>query len=386
MGSYPPIEHLERAMQRRRQTVPKNLRPFTEAKRNMPRACLLIGQRGVGKTTFLFHHAREKRLLYLSADNPLLADQPLYETVNGVFMQGYSGVIIDEVHFARDWSLHLKALYDDFPEHIIWASDSSSMVLRSGVADLSRRFVTIQMPLLSFREFIKLKTGVEQPTFNPFFNESMEVSPEFLALFRVYRKIGTRPFFREGSFAERMMGILKKVLYSDVPFFLPRVTDGNLRLMSAIVGTLAKSPVPRLQVRSLCADWHIGAEKLYQLLFVMESVGLIRIIRKTNETKANTVGDKLFFGDPVYYDILQGNVGTAREALVAAMIAEAGNVIEAHGDETSGDFVIDIAGTQITVEVGDKKKKSKKADFVVRDDTDVSSGRTIPLWSLGFLY
>ena len=386
MGSYPPIEHLERSMERRRQTVPDNLRPFTEAKRDMPRACLLIGQRGVGKTTFLLHHASEKNLLYLSADNPLLADRPLYETVNGVFMQGYSGVILDEVHFARDWSLHLKALYDDFPEHTIWASDSSSMVLRSGVADLSRRFVTIQMPLLSFREFIKLKTGVEPPTFNPFFNESMEVGPKFLALFREYRKIGTRPFFREGSFAERMMGILKKVLHSDVPFFLPRITDGNLRLMSAIVGTLAKSPVPRLQVRSLCADWHIGAEKLYQLLFVMESVGLIRIIRKTNETKANTVGDKMFFGDPVYYDILGGNVGTAREALVAAMIAEAGHTIEAHGDETCGDFVIDISDTEMKVEVGGKNKKQKKADFVVRDDTDVPTGRTIPLWSLGCLY
>ncbi len=373
-------------MLRRRQSVPKNLRPFTQAKHNMSRACLLIGQRGVGKTTFLLHHAREKNLLYLSADNPLLADQPLYETVNEVFVNGYSGVIVDEVHFARDWSLHLKALYDDFPEHTIWASDSSSMVLRSGIADLSRRFVTIQMPLLSFREFIKLKTGVEQPTFNPFLDESMKVSPKLLALFREYRKIGTRPFFGEGNFEERMMTILKKVLYSDVPFFLPRISDGNLRLMSAIVGTLAKSPVPRLQVRSLCADWHIGAEKLYQLLFVMESVGIIRIIRKTNETKANTVGDKLFFGDPVYYEILGGNVGNAREALVAAMVSEAGYTIEAHRDETCGDFMIDIADTQIIVEVGGKKKKFKNADFVIRDDTDVPTGRTLPLWSLGFLY
>jgi uncharacterized protein len=50
-----------------------------------------------------------------SADNPMLAGEPLRETVKSMFMAGYEGVIVDEVHYARDWILYLKALYDDFP-------------------------------------------------------------------------------------------------------------------------------------------------------------------------------------------------------------------------------------------------------------------------------
>ena len=42
-----------------------------------------------------------------------------------------------------------------------------------------------------------------------------------------------------------------------------RYTDGNLRLMNAVMGTLAHASIPRLSVRSLCADWGIGSDKLF---------------------------------------------------------------------------------------------------------------------------
>ena len=374
---------LEAAMKRRMQAMPKRLRPFSLCLKDLPRALVLTGQRGVGKTTCLLHHARGRRFMYLSADNPLLANAPLYETVYALFMKVYEGVVIDEVHYAQDWSLHAKALYDDFPDRSLWLSDSSALILRSGVADLSRRFVSISMPLLSFREFLCLKTDQEWPVFDPFSDVPLAGSAEILAWFREYRQSGTRPFFADGNFAERMMGVMEKTMQADVPFFLPHITDGNLRLMNAIIGTLAQSTIPRLQVRSLCADWHIGAEKLYQLVFVMESMGMLRVIRKAQDTKANTVGEKLFFGDPVYYDILGGDTGTAREALVASMMIESGHTLTASADETRGDFLLD---ERLVLEVGGASKRPKQADFVIRDDVDQALGKVIPLWALGFGY
>ena len=75
----------------------------------------------------------------------------------------------------------------------------------------------------------------------------------------------------EGNYEERSLALLEKTLNSDVPFFVPSITDDNLRLMSAVMGTLSAASIPRLQVRSLCADWNVGADKLYQLLEVMGS-------------------------------------------------------------------------------------------------------------------
>lgn len=385
------ISELETNMRRRLDSIPVRIRPFTYETVSLPRAFLLTGPRGVGKTTFLLHHSKAQKILYFSADNPTLAGEPLYETIKSIFLAGFSGVIIDEVHFARDWSLHLKALFDDFPAHSLWVSDSSALVLRSGIGDLSRRFVPIRMPLLSFREFLFLKTGTLHPATDPFIETKLPVqpTPEILAAFREYRNTGTRPFFDEGNFEERMLAVLDKTLYADIPFFLPNVTDGNLRLMKAIIGTLAGVAIPRLQVRSLCADWGIGAEKLYQILNVMESVGILRIIRIENDTKAKTAGEKLFFSDPAFYPVLRGNVGTAREALIAALCAETGWLVEAVRNEAEGDFVIsrNAGGVplQFKLEVGGASKKIKSADFVIRDDIDLPGGNAIPLWLLGMI-
>jgi predicted AAA+ superfamily ATPase len=387
------ISELEAAMGRKLGTLPARIRPFTTDRVDLPRALLLTGARGTGKTTFLLHHAGLTGMLYLSADNPMLAGQSLYDAVRSIFMAGYNGAIIDEVHFARDWSLHLKALYDDYPEHRLWVSDSSALILRKGVGDLSRRFVSVRMPLMSFREFLYLETGMVVPRFDPFQTIGqlpIAPSPAILEAFRRYRSTGTRPFYSEGDFGDRLLAVLDKTLYADIPFFLPNVTDGNLRLMRAITGTLAASAIPRLQVRSLCADWGIGADRLYRILEVMESVGLLRILRFERDTKARSVGAKLFFADPAFYSVLHGHEGTSREALVAALCAGAGWDVEASRDESVGDFVITRTGDsgqlRLTLEVGGPAKRSKRADFVIRDDLDYPGGNALPLWLLGMGY
>ena len=388
--SPPYISDIEAGMARRLAAMPERIRLFTRETADLPRAALVTGPRGVGKTTFLLHRGRDRNLLYFSADNPRTADEPLYDLVKSMFHAGYAGVMVDEIHYARDWSIHLKALYDDFPQHTLWISDSSSLVLRSGVGDLSRRFLPITMPLLSFREYIALRTGREYPIVDPFSGKAplpLQPTPDLLSLFREYRRGGTRPFYAEGNFEDRLLAVLDKALYADIPFFLPGVTDGNLRLMKAITGTLAKSPIPRLQVRSLCADWGIGADKLNRLLEVMESVGILRIIRIENDTKAKSVGHKLFFSDPAFYPALGGDLGTEREALVAALCADAGWAVEAARDETEGDFIItkSVGDAHIrrSLEIGGKSKKTKKADYVIRDDLDYPGGNAVPLWLLG---
>ncbi len=79
-----------------------------------------------------------------------------------------------------------------------------------------------------------------------------------------------------------------------------------------------------------------------------------------------------------------------REALVAMLCSYGGYVVEATKDETSGDFVLSksLGNTisHIKIEVGGSSKSPKKADFVIRDDTDYPGGKNIPLWLLGMMY
>jgi len=120
---------------------------------------------------------------------------------------------------------------------------------------------------------------------------------------------------------------------------------------------------------------------------VMESVGVLRIVRTENDTKAKSAGDKLFFADPSFYSALRGNPGTAREALVASLCADAGWTIETTRDDSTGDFVIskpsDAGIRKLRLEVGGASKRIKSADFVIRDDIDYPAVNAIPMWLLG---
>lgn len=381
------LQRLVMAMQRRMAALPERLRLYTTEHAELPNALLLTGARGCGKTTFLLHHSRGKRLLYFSADNPKIAGQPLYDMVSDILMLGYEGVIIDEIHFAADWSMQLKALYDDFPGKIFWVSDSSSLVLRVDEGDLSRRYVPMQMPLMSFREFLYLETGKEYPVYTLGATAlPTHPSAELLNHFRNYRSFGTRPFYQDGDFDARYMAVMDKVFSNDIPFFLPSVSDNNLRAMRAIVGTLSNSSIPRVQVTSLCSDWSIGAEKLYQLIFVMEHIGLLRIVRIQGDTKARSVGAKMLFADPCAYTVLNADHGTEREAYIVNCFAQAGYAVCAMRDEKKGDYIVSHGNNMITVEVGGKSKKPKSADFVFRDNTDYPADNAVPFWLAGMMW
>ena len=377
-------------MQRRISALPERLRLFTTeycAQKPLPRTLMLSGTRGCGKTTFLLHHSMNKRMLYFSADNPKYINESLYDIVSFIFLQGYEGVIIDEIHFASQWSLHLKALYDDFPEKFIWVSDSSSLVLRLGEGDLSRRFVPIKMPMMSFREFLYLETGKVYPVYT-LGDSALPVQPgaELLNLFQQYRAHGSRPFYQEADYEARYMAIIDKMLDRDIPFFVPNVSDNNLRVMRAIIGSLANASVPRIQVRALCTDWGIGADKLYQLLFVMEQIDLIRVVRYPNDNKAHSTGAKMLFADSCAYHVLDADLGTEREAYIASCFAQAGFSVSAMKDETKGDFKVAKGDTEYVLEVGGRKKSAKGADFVLRDNIDYPAEKAVPLWLIGMMW
>jgi len=381
------IGDIELRTERLKQYLPPRKRLFfKEIPLSSVRGALVYGLRGVGKTTFLLDTLSRSSdpFLYLSADHPRMASVPLYDVVQGIFQKGYKGVVIDEVHHAHRWSEHLKALYDDYPDRVLWISDSSNIILRKAVADLSRRFVQFRIPLLSFREYLYLEMGIEIEKADPF-EGGKQLLPRvrgmnILKLFRDYVQGGIRPFYGEGEYCARLKGLLEKSIYHDIPFYVSSIQENHLKVMNAIVGHLLDSPVPTLNVSGMCGEWELGKEKLYQLLYVMEQSELILIVRKSRKALM-TKGAKIFLSDPSLYSCFQGNRGSAREAFVVMCLRERFEVM-ASPEEEMCDFIVD--GRK--VEVGGKRKDRKGADVILSDEIDVPVGNRVPLWLLGFLW
>jgi hypothetical protein len=381
------VHSLEEIQKRKEMELPSRLRPYFDKIEMKNRAVLVFGPRGVGKTTFLLHRFRERKVLYVSADNPLVSTSDIWNIANTAFVRGYEGIVVDEAHYAKDWSIHLKALYDSYPRKLVIASDSSSLVLRQGIADLSRRFSRIQIPLMSLREYIFLRDGISLPQLEPFSLELSSVKEiinctNVLSAFEEYLERGFRPSYMEWDFREQIEHIIEKTLHGDVPYFVPQISDIHFRLMNAVVGFLAISKVPTLNIERMCREWGIGKRKLYELLTVMNATGIIRIVYRQNDNRTFSKGEKIFFGDPAFYSIGTGNTGTRREAYVAQSFEDAGRRVFACVDERNGDFSVDGK----IIEVGGRSKKPKKAEFVIRDDTDLPHSNSIPMWTLGFQY
>jgi predicted AAA+ superfamily ATPase len=354
------------------------------------RAALLHGPRGIGKTNLLLRLAKARGYRYLSADHPALFGTTIHEWVSILFRRGVPGIFIDEIHAAPQWSGNLKSLYDEWPDKVIWASGSNSLLLYQGLGDLSRRFLGVSMPFLSFREYLVLR---DYPDFGV--QTDLEASLDWagkvlgscpvLALFEEYLKTGLRPFFTEGIglYPERSLQVIQKTLLFDVPAVTDAYNQNHFRLMNAVLGYLARSPIPRIHVNSLCREWNLGKEKLYNLLFAMEQTGVIRIIRLASDNAAMSVGAKIFLADPTHYQALAGKTGTLREAFAACALGSSGRTINASKDEEVADFIIDGS---TSIEVGGWKKNRKRADLVVRDGADWPAPGIVPLWYLGFLW
>lgn len=383
------IKKLKTVQNRLLLDLPERLRPFFKTIRTSNRAIIITGARGTGKTTFMLTKLQDKKYFYLSADHPVAATVPLYDLVEAIFQEGYEGVFIDEIHYAADWSQHLKAIYDSFPGKIIWGSDSSSIVMRGGMADLSRRFVYTHMPLLSLREHIYLETGDQLPVINPYDEDKKNgyqilKKINVLKWFRDYMEHGFRPFYTGNiaDYQDQIMNTIVKSMTADIPFLVPQLSENHFRFMNAVVGHLAVSSIPTLSINSLCKRWGIGKEKLYQLLNAMEQANVIRLIRKKNDISLHSIGAKIFLYDPSAYGSFGGNIGNIRESYAAGISLESKRKVFAADNEREYDFLID----RFKVEVGGKNKEPKKADFVLRDDVDIPDGNMIPLWMLGFEY
>ncbi len=382
------LGQFELTLERLKAYLPEKKRPFYK---NIPidnvRGALVYGLRGVGKTTFLIDKiaSSKKNFLYFSADHPSISSLPLYDIVSAIFKKGYDGVVIDEIHHANKWSEHVKAIYDDYPGKAIWISDSSNLILRKSVSDLSRRFVQFRIPLMSFREYIFLTQGILLNPIDPFGNIGKDFfvklkNINILKLFTDYINGGIRPIFTEGEYCSRLKGLLEKSIYYDIPFYVSSIQDNHLRVMSAIIGHLINAPIPTINVSSMCNDWDLGKEKFYNLLYVMEHSELINIVKKPGRF-TYTKGAKVFLSDPSMYNCFKGNLGSAREAFAVMCLKEKYEVF-ACKDERDCDFVVG----NIKIEVGGRNKRSKNADFVISDEIDLPVRNRIPLWFLGLLY
>lgn len=389
-------------------------RYFIRTKKFAHRMSIIMGQRGVGKTTTLIQLLLKKvqsdrfdpRILYIQADHFVLGNSSLYEIAEQFQMLGGKWLAIDEIHKYPEWSKELKSIYDTFTELELFISGSSALEIYKGSHDLSRRSVSYSMQGLSFREYLELSHSLELPSYplKEICENHQKVAESILKIleekklkvipeFHQYLKVGYYPYFFEIGDVDAYKIVLEQnfhmTIESDLAAIYPHLAGRSEKKIKELLIFIANA-VPFIPNWSKIMNiLDIGDMRTLKSYFShLEDACLISSISKASD-KLNKVesDDKIYLDNTNQLFAISSKTpekGTVRETFFLSIVSQ-NHEVEL---PINGDFLVD---GHYLFEVGGKNKnsaqvKSHQNPFLALDNIELGIGNKIPLWLFGFLY
>ena len=379
------------------------------------RFSIIIGQRGVGKTTAMIQKILStnnndiftKNALYVPVDHFVVAGRSIYEIAEAFYNLGGKVICFDEIHKYAGWSGELKSIYDSLQNLTILASGSSAMEIQKGSHDLSRRAVVYPMTGLSFREYIDLATGIKT---EPFALKTILEAHEklsydiiaaieskkkkILALFRDYLQFGYFPYFTEfddiSIYYITLEQSIRTTIESDLLSIYPTLNGSSIKKIKRLLAVIAESAPFTPDLKRLKKIVEIGDERtLKNYLKYLEDGGVIMSLTKSGSgLGALEKPEKIYLNNTnqIYAISSKGkeNIGTMRETFFISMLSAVHKI----SSPQKGDFLID---NKYTFEIGGRNKsfvqiKNINNSYLAVDDIETGIGNKVPLWLFGFLY
>jgi hypothetical protein len=378
------------------------------------RMSIVIGPRGVGKTTtlvqtllgFVNGDRFDPRILYIQADHFLMGSISLYEVAEQFQMHGGKWIVFDEIHKYPEWSNELKSIYDTFENLTIFASGSSALEIHKGTHDLSRRALIYHMQGMSFREYLELAYRMELPSHSiqdichkhvriadAILKEFKAMDRNVIPEFHRYLKIGYYPYFYEiKGEAQYKMTLEQNVhttIESDLGSIYPQLTGMSIQKIKRLLIFIANAVPFTPNWNHIMAALEIGDIRTLKTYFShLEDAGLIKSISKaTNKFSGLESLSKIYLENANQLYAISSQTpdkGTVRETFFFNTVSQQ-HKVRMPGD---GDFLVD---DELLFEVGGKKKnfnqiKGHDSAYLACDDIELGAGSKIPLWLFGFLY
>lgn len=361
----------------------------------------ILGSRGVGKTTLMQQHIKEKfgtspAALYVSMDDLALASYTLLDLAKKHVQTGGTHLFIDEIHKYQNWSQELKNIRDKIKELKVVASGSSIMDIQKGNADLSRRSVTYNMHGLSFREFVNIELKLNLPVISlkEIFAKHEKIVPELLENFKPlqhfsnYLKFGYFPFYLEGTknYHHKLGNILNVVLEQDMAL-IEGVDLTKIPKIRKLIYLLSTQVPYQPNITKLAEALEADRISLLNYLASLQKASVLNLARLNGKFYTQlTKPDKIFLQNTnlLYLSQSQVNIGTLRETFFFNQVSLKHQIALAQ----KGDFVIDDT---YTIEVGGANKNYQqiagvKNSYLALDEMPLGIKNKIPLWLFGFLY
>ncbi len=360
------------------------------------------GSRGVGKTTMMLQRIVEQygsdpKALYISMDNLMLRGSNITEIAAYHQKKGGTHLFIDEIHKEKDWSAHIKNVYDLYQDLWIVFSGSSLLKIYSAQSDLSRRAISYDISGLSFREFVNIeaKSSFKAISLEELLGDHISIASKLyksikvLPLFKQYLEHGYYPFYLQSkkSYAIKLDQIINTIIEVDLPTVL-KIDTHQIQKIKKLIYYLAIEVPFQPNISKLAASIEVPRNTLYEYLYYLDQAKIFHLLQEEGKSYSLlSKPEKIYLHNTnILYSLapLQVNIGTLREVF---FFNQASEKYKVHASK-SGDFLVD---SKYVFEVGGVGKTFKQIanrpnSFLALDDDLTGVPNKIPLWMFGFLY
>jgi hypothetical protein len=361
------------------------------------------GARGIGKTTLLLQYIKLHladqlaQTLYVSLDAIWFNSNSLMDLVDDFSKKGGKHLFIDEVHKLQNWSQVLKNIYDAYPELKVVFTGSSLLEILNARADLSRRAVVYEMQGFSFREYLRMETGINfeilslEQILSNHVHEAQKINQQIkpFQYFETYLKQGYYPYYQEQPdlYEIRLGEVINMILEIELPQ-LRGVELAYVTKVKQLLVIIAESVPFMPNVSKLSEKININRATLLSYLHYLSEIGLTRNLYKDAFGISRLQKPvKVYLDNTNLIHLLakqNANIGNKRETFFINQISYQHRVSYI----AATDFKVDDT---YFFEIGGKHKTRKQIaalenSYVVADDIEYGFQNKIPLWLFGFMY
>jgi len=355
------------------------------------------GFRGVGKTTFLLNHIREKfgdsrDCLYVNLNDFYFSRRRIFSFADEFYKRGGKVLVLDQIHKYPDWSAELRQCYDELPGlQMIFGSSPVSSILEEN-DDLKDIAKIYHLEGLSFREFLNYRSGsnFEKLLLEDILVRHKEIVPDIiksvrpLAYFPEYLKCGYYPYFIKNPefYGESLLRHVNLALEIDVTYlnqielkYLPK-----LRKLLQIIG----SQVPfSPNVSKISADIETSRATVLNYLRYLKNARLIDLLFENGTNGQLQKPEVVYLHNTNLLHIIAPDNINNRNLRTTFFYNQVGSRNSVKSAKLL-DFRVDgqyefVIGGKYTQTLGENC-------FAAADMIESGEGNTIPLWLFGFLY
>ena len=361
------------------------------------RLILLLGYRGVGKTTLLLQRLQEigDKGIYFSLDDLYFENNRLVSVVEQCYALGYRTFFMDEVHRYQFWSKDLKQLYDDFEDIQVVATGSSILELSQGQADLSRRAIVYHLQGLTFREYLQFekKLDIQALDLETILACHHEISADlseqfsFEKDFNNYLKNGYFPFYKENKslYSQKLLETMNLVIDIDIAPF-EELNYTTVRTMKKLLYVISQSVPFTPNISKLSERLEAPRNTVLRLLDLLHQAKLIKLLNAEHiKLSYLQKPEKIYFENTNFVHLFadgKANIGSIRETFFFNQVSQIHRV----SASKFGDFMVD---EKYTFEIGGPNKNFQQIKGIPNSylaiDVKNSVGNKVPLWLFGML-